>query len=175
LDVGRRLFDLRGPRLHTHVADARPWLRASDRRFDVVYVDAYRQPYIPFYLATREFFALVRDRLDRSGVVVINVGHPEDSDRLEQMLTAGLRTAFAHVARDPITRENTLLIASDVAPSSARVEAALPSVPPLVRRVLARTAADLAPGLAGGPVYTDDKAPVEWLIDRSIITYAADH
>jgi predicted membrane-bound spermidine synthase len=51
--VGRRLFDLHGPRLHTHAAVARPWLRATDRRFDVIYVDAYRQPYIPFYLATR--------------------------------------------------------------------------------------------------------------------------
>ena len=26
----------------------------------------------------------------------------------------------------------------------------------------------------GGPVYTDDKAPVEWLIDRSIVSYAAE-
>ena len=175
-ELGKRWFGLRerpGVRLHTD--DARPFLRRAHRRWEAVFIDAYRQPYIPFYLATREFFALVRDRLDRGGVVVINVGHPVDSDRLEQMLTAGLRTAFAHVARDPITRENTLLIASDVAPSSARVEAALPSAPAPVRPVLARTAADLAPGLAGGPVYTDDKAPVEWLIDRSIITYAADH
>ena len=29
-------------------------------------MDAYRQPYIPFYLATKEFFALVRDRLRRA-------------------------------------------------------------------------------------------------------------
>ena len=29
---------------------------ASTRRYDVIFVDAYRQPYIPFYLATREFF-----------------------------------------------------------------------------------------------------------------------
>ena len=26
----------------------------------------------------------------------------------------------------------------------------------------------------GGDVYTDDKAPVEWLIDRSIVDYAND-
>src|SRR3954447_3095905 len=37
--VGRRLFDLHAPRLHTHAADARPWLRATPRRFDVIYVD----------------------------------------------------------------------------------------------------------------------------------------
>ncbi len=41
-------------------------------------------------------------------------------------------------------------------------------------RSLARTeAARLAPRLEGGEVYTDDKAPVEWLIDKSIVEYAA--
>ena len=62
-DVGRRLFDLRGPNLHTYTADARPFLRRSTRRYDLIVVDAYRQPYIPFYLATREFFALAREHL----------------------------------------------------------------------------------------------------------------
>ena len=32
----------------------------------------------------------------------------------------------------------------------------------------------LRPPLEGGRVYTDDKAPVEWLIDKSIVDYAAD-
>ena len=49
----------------------------------MIVVDAYRQPYIPFYLATREFFDLVRDRLAPGGVVVVNVGHPEENDDLE--------------------------------------------------------------------------------------------
>ena len=33
-------------------------------------------------------------------------------------------------------------------------------------------AARIGPRLPGGAVYTDDKAPVEWLIDRSILGYA---
>jgi hypothetical protein len=32
----------------------------------------------------------------------------------------------------------------------------------------------LEPRLDGGDVYTDDRAPVEWLIDRSILGYASD-
>jgi hypothetical protein len=47
-DVGRRLFDLRGPNLHLHTADARPFPAADRRKFDLIVVDAYRQPYIPF-------------------------------------------------------------------------------------------------------------------------------
>jgi hypothetical protein len=34
-------------------------------------------------------------------------------------------------------------------------------------------ASRLAVPLPGGEVYTDDRAPVEWLIDKSIIDYAA--
>src|SRR4030095_11070197 len=81
--VGRELFDLRGPRLRVYTADARPFLRRTQRRWDAIVVDAYRQPYIPFYLTTREFFALVRERLAPGGVVLVNVGHPDESHSLE--------------------------------------------------------------------------------------------
>jgi hypothetical protein len=33
----------------------------------------------------------------------------------------------------------------------------------------------LAPALEGGDVYSDDKAPVEWLIDKSILDYAGEN
>jgi spermidine synthase len=93
-EVGERLFDFHAPHLETHAADARPWLRATDRRFDVIYVDAYRQPYIPFYLATKEFFRLARERLNPGGMVIVNVGHPEDSNKLEKVLTATMGSVF---------------------------------------------------------------------------------
>ena len=63
-DIGRRYFGLRPrPQLHEYAEDARPFLRRIDARYDVIYLDTYRQPYIPFYLSTREFFELARDRL----------------------------------------------------------------------------------------------------------------
>ena len=61
-DIGRRYFGLRPrPQLHEYAEDARPFLRRIDARYDVIYLDTYRQPYIPFYLSTREFFELARD------------------------------------------------------------------------------------------------------------------
>jgi spermidine synthase len=170
--LGRRYFGMgENRRLRTFAADARPWLAASDDRYDVIGVDAYRQPYIPFYLTTKEFFAVVRDHLSPRGSVIINVGHPEGSDALEKTLAATLRSVFPHVARDPIEPTNTLLMASRV-PLSARAVASAPVAPSL--RVLASTAAgSVAPPLRGGAVYTDDKAPVEWLVDASILDYAA--
>jgi predicted membrane-bound spermidine synthase len=173
-EVGRELFGLRAPRLRTHAADARPWLRATKRRFDVIYVDAYRQPYIPFYLATKEFFALAKSRLNPGGAVIVNVGHPENSPRLEQVLSSTMGAVFGHVVRDPAQDVNTQLVAADVPLSAARLRAAADRMDPALAPV-ARAAADrLAPALRGGRVYTDDVAPVEWLIDASIVQVAAE-
>jgi spermidine synthase len=173
-DVGRRLFDLRGPDLHLHTADARPFLRQASRRWDLIIVDAYRQPYIPFYLATREFFALVREHLTPGGMVAINVGHPEHSDALEKVLTATMGAVFGHVARDPSEAVNTILLGSDAPVSAGALRAALPRLPAELRPIADGAGARLAPGLVGGEVYTDDHAPVEWLIDESIVKVAAD-
>jgi spermidine synthase len=170
-EIGRRYFALaRRAQLHTITADARPWLASVSRRYDAIFLDAYRQPYIPFYLATREFFALMRAHLRAGGTVVVNVGHPAGSDALERAISSTLRTVFPFVARDPTESTNTLLVASG-APLSARMLSASASVPAELRPTALRSAARLSPALGRGPVYTDDRAPVEWLVDESIIGY----
>ncbi len=173
-DVGRRLFDLHGPNLHLHTADARPFLRRASRRWDVIIVDAYRQPYIPFYLATREFFGEVRDHLTPGGMVLINVGHPRDSDRLEKVLGATMGRVFNRVLRDPVKGTNSVLVGTDAPASAGALDAATRELPPDLAAVTAAAAARLAPALPGGAVYTDDRAPVEWLIDASIVHVAAE-
>ncbi|HEV2770515.1 MAG TPA: fused MFS/spermidine synthase [Solirubrobacteraceae bacterium] len=173
-DVGRRLFDMNNPRLTTHTADARPWLRASEQRYDAILVDAYRQPYIPFYLTTKEFFELARERLKPGGVVMVNVGHPEGNDDLETVLGRTMAEVFPRVLRDPAEDTNTLLIATeDRGAGPARLRAAIPSLPAKVRPRAEEAASRLGPRLPGGTVYTDDHAPVEWLIDASILEVAA--
>ncbi len=170
--IGRRLFDLRGPRLRVHHADARPFLRRSDEAYDAILIDAYRQPYIPFYLATREFFELVRDRLAPGGVVVVNVGHPEDSRDLERALTATIGAALPAVWRAPTQPTNTILLGAAEAPSATRLNEA-PLAEDLHRAAVSAGSA-LEPGLSGGDVWTDDRAPVEWLIDESVLRVAAE-
>ena len=172
-DIGRRYFDMNNPRLHLYHEDARPFLRRIDASYDVISVDAYRQPYIPFYLTTREFFETVRDRLAPGGVVIVNVGHPEGQDDLEKVLSATMGDVFAHVLRDPLEDTNTLLIASERPLSAARMDRVEPRLPLALRPTAEAAAQRLEPPLRGGEVYTDDRAPVEWLIDKSIVDYAS--
>jgi len=85
-----------------------------------------------------------------------------------------MAAALPRVLRDPIEPTNTLLLGGgrELSANALRRRAAkLPS--PL--RALAREAAgSLAPRLPGGEVYTDDRAPVEWLVDTSLLEYAND-
>jgi spermidine synthase len=173
-ELGRRWFDMRAPHLRTFTEDARPYLRTTDERYDAILVDAYRQPYIPFYLSTREFFDLVAHRLRPGGVVVVNVGHPERSDALEKVLSATMAASLRTVVRVPSERTNTMLVASDAALSAPAMRAAVQTLPDGLRERGAYAAGVAAPMLRGGKVYTDDKAPVEWLVDASIVEVAAE-
>jgi spermidine synthase len=173
-ELGRRFLGLRNPRMRVYAEDARPWLERSGGGYDAIMVDAYRQPYIPFYLATREFFELARDRLAPGGMVIVNVGHPEESEELERVLGATMATALPRVLRYPIEPTNTLLVGGGASLSAGRLRARGAALPPALRPLAFEAAARLAPRLPGGEVYTDDRAPVEWLVDASLLEYARD-
>jgi spermidine synthase len=170
-DAGRRYLGLGdNPRLTVHDADARPFLRRTDERYDLVYADAYHQPYVPFYLATREFFGLVRERLRPGGLVALNVATVPGDRRLVRELAATLATEFPRVQVWPVLRFNHVVIGLTEA---GPVETRSPPSPDLrpVARLLAR---ELRPPVepADDP-WTDDRAPVEWITDRMILEYAA--
>ena len=175
-DIGERYFGLDPrPQLRLHTDDARPFLRKTDERYDFIFLDTYRQPYIPFYLATKEFFELARDRLAPGGAVIINVGHPEGSNRLEQVLTATMGAALPRTwcAIRCATRTPCSWAASRRRRPSgcARPRA---RCRPTCAQVALEDAARIGPPLRGGEVYTDDHAPVEWLVDKSLIDFAGD-
>ena len=172
--VGRKWLGLGdNPRLVVHDADARPFLRRSDERYDLVVVDAYRQPYVPFYLATREFFRLVRERLAPGGVVALNVAVVPGDDRLVEGVAGTLAAELPQVVRWPVLRYNTFVVGLGTPLSRAELARRLTRGPadlaPL-RELLMRDAEPVAP--AGRP-WTDDRAPVEWATDRMILGYAA--
>jgi spermidine synthase len=173
--VGRRYFGMDdNPRLTVHDADARPFLRSTDERYDLIVVDAYRQPYVPFYLATREFFRLVRERLAPGGIVALNVAAVPDDKRLVRAIGGTLAAEFPQVLQWPALRFNTIVVGLSkplsfdaMVPRLARGPADLAPI----RELLAR---DARPVDVSDRPWTDDRAPVEWLTDRMLISYAVE-
>ena len=160
-ELGERYFDMVNPNLEVDHEDARPWLRKADGEYDVIMVDAYRQPYIPFYLATVEFFEEVRDHLAPGGVAILNAGHPEGNTDLETVLGRTMNEVFPTVLRDPREETNTLLIGGEGEISADRLRENIDQLPEDLKAMAAAEADLLGPRLEGGEVYTDDKAPVE--------------
>jgi spermidine synthase len=170
-EVGRTYFDMgSAERLTVHNEDARPWLRRSDGGYDVIMVDAYRQPYIPFYLATKEFFELVRDRLAPGGLVALNVATVPGDRRLEDGLAGTLATVFPIVRTWPALRFNHIVIGFTDDGSEVPHDPAV--VPVELVELLQR---DLGPPVEPkDDPWSDDHAPVEWVTDRMILSYAAE-
>jgi hypothetical protein len=75
--------------------------------------------------------------------------------------------------RDPLEPTNTLLVGAEGPVTRDNLIAASSRLHSELRPIALQTAERLEDGLTGGDVYTDDKAPVEWLIDKSIVEYAA--
>lgn len=76
--VSRDWFNtLETPRHKIYIEDGRRFLKQSKEKYDAIFLDAYLADYmgsyVPFHLATREFFQLVRDHLNDNGIVGYNV------------------------------------------------------------------------------------------------------
>lgn len=171
-EAGRRYLGLGdNPRLHVVTADGRPYLERTSRRFDVIVIDAYRQPYVPFYMATREFFALVRSRLEPGGIVALNVAATPRDRRLTRALAASLAAGgFAQEWVWPALRFNDLLLGLTApATRDALVRRAVRGTPAAARPLLALFRRELRPARRSPEPLTDDRAPVEWLTDRMIL------
>ena len=173
--VGRRYFAMdENPRLTVHDADARPFLRSTDAEYDLIVVDAYHQPYVPFYLATREFFRLVREHLAPGGIVALNVAAVPDDRRLVRAVGTTLAAELPQVLEWPALRFNTIVLGLTEPLATTEVQRRLERGPAdlvSLRELLAR---DARPVEAAGRAWTDDRAPVEWVTDRMIVAYAAE-
>ncbi|MDQ7030528.1 MAG: fused MFS/spermidine synthase [Ardenticatenia bacterium] len=176
LEVGRQYFDMNLPNVRLTAIDGRAWLLLDQGVYDVIIVDAYRQPYIPFELTTVEFFGLVKDHLTEDGVVVVNANRGLNGDRrLVRALAATMRRVYPAVFTVDIDVSfNTLVVATRAPSTPADFQANAARVAHPVMRSLAERAVQ---GLRvwdqeGGPVLTDDRAPVEWLTDLMIVEAA---
>jgi len=75
IEVAKRFFyfPASNPRLRVAAEDGRRFLNRSERRYDIIVVDAFYKDSVPFHLVTREFYALCRQKLTPRGVLVVNM------------------------------------------------------------------------------------------------------
>jgi len=135
-DLARRYFHL--PKsIACHVADGAGFLRASAVRYDAIVLDAWGEGGVPRHLLRARFFDLVKTRLARGGMFLINMIAADDDDKAPDRVGWRLKRVFAAVRVCDTEGEldrNVLLLAGKVRNLK----------PPRLRLHPARGAGDLA-------------------------------
>ncbi len=187
--VGREYFaveDQKVANYRTFTEDGRTYLQRATGVYDVIGMDAYHQPYIPFHLTTREFFMEVDAHLSENGVAVVNAGKPGSDYRLVHALASTMRSVFPQVyILDVPTFGNSIIfgVKTSVGDGVANFQANLSTMDdPTLARIMQWALDSNANKLplrewteqdaAAHRPFTDDWAPVESVIDQLIVNAA---
>lgn len=178
IEVGQEYFGMTLPNLNPIPQDGRWGLAHSGKKYSLVSIDAYRPPYIPWHLTTREFFTLVHAHLTPNGAMVLNVGRTPDDEKLLAGLAATIQTVFPSVYVMDLPYSYNSMIYATVQPTRAEnlsqnyqslLQEPQPSSTLLRAQELA--IANLRPVPVGGQTFTDDKAPIEWITNNMVLEY----
>jgi spermidine synthase len=175
MDLAKKYFKVRDEPGHRMVvADGRNFLRDHPNdKWDLIALDAYRGPFVPYHLLTQEFLQLVRDRLTPEGALVQNI---DPSTMLFDSAVRTIATVFPEVdlyRTDPSHETNIVVVAwngprpgdSGPAKRAEAIDATIKPTYPLTDMIAHRIALDNA-GNAVDPkakVLVDDFAPTEAL------------
>ncbi len=176
IKVGQDYFKLDEPNINIIVGDGRYELNRLEGNYDVITLDAYKVPYIPWHLTTQDFFSEVNDQLNDNGILAVNVGRVPNDRRLVEALTATLLTVFPSVHTIDVPGSLNSILVATVQPTTAQnlrenVKRLDVNADPLLVAAL-RTAEDnLVTTVSSELVFTDERAPVEMLIDSIVIRY----
>jgi spermidine synthase len=139
-------------------------------------------PYVPWHLTTREFFEISAAHLTERGVVVINVGRAVNTvsgaqdRRLVEAMTNTLLAVFPTVhTLDVPNSFNTILVATRQSSSPnaliTNVERLPAEAPPLLRAAMQSAVNALKPTVRSDLLFTDDRAPVETIINAMVLDF----
>ncbi len=178
VEVGEKYFGLNLPNLTVHIGDGRLNLERSEYKYDIIAVDAYRPPYIPPHMTTQEFFGIIASHLTDDGTLTINVGSVPGDRRLIDGLATTMSTQFAsiHIMDIPGTL-NTMIFATKQPTTRENFTANLvalatdPSTHPLLVSAMSSTFANFKDGYETTTVFTDDLAPIEWIVNDMVVSF----
>ena len=178
IEVGRQYFGMTMPNLNAIAEDGRVGLERSNQTYSIIAVDAYRPPYIPPHLTTREFFQLAQHHLTSDGVLVVNVGRSPTDRTLVDQIASTIQTIFPSVYLVDVPESfNTMIYATNAPTQFANLESNLDELrtEPNFSNLLAdslQVAIDyVQPAPPISVVYTDDWAPIEWVTNQMVLSY----
>jgi spermidine synthase len=178
VEVGQKYFGMTMPNLNVEIGDGRLNLEQSPHKYDIIAVDAYRPPYIPPHMTTQEFFQIAASHLTEDGVLTLNSASVPGDRRLINGLATTMGTIFPSIYTVDIPGSlNTMIFATKQPTTPENFATNLvalsgdPTVHPLLINTMQTTFANLKTGYETTTVFTDDHAPIEWIVNDMVIRF----
>ncbi|HRQ24946.1 MAG TPA: fused MFS/spermidine synthase, partial [Anaerolineales bacterium] len=178
IEVGREYFDMNLPNLNAVTGDGRLALERSQVKYDIIAIDAYRPPYIPAHMTTIEFFEICASRLTDDGVLTLNVGSTPGDRRLIDGLATTMAQLFPsiHIMDIPGSLNTMIFATKQPTARQAFFDNMLrftqdDSLHPVLVTTTASTYTNLQPGYTTTTVFTDDLAPIEWIVNNMVVSF----
>ncbi|MBQ8974571.1 MAG: fused MFS/spermidine synthase, partial [Oscillospiraceae bacterium] len=146
--------------------DGRAYLQATDKKYDVIMVDAYQDITIPFQMSSVEFFTMVREHLRDNGVMVVNMNmRSEEKGNINEYLSDTICRVFDYVYTVDVSGSTNRELFAAVSPES--MDTLRSGTEKLERQELRDMISAVERSMTrydgGELILTDDKAPVELL------------
>lgn len=168
--LAKTYFELPG-NMEISIYDGRAYLAASEKKYDVIMVDAYQDITIPFQMSSVEFFTLVKEHLTEDGVMVVNLNmHSDLEGSINEYLSDTIASVFPEVllAQVPYSTNIELFAGKDLG-LKKELQGEIGQIPDAaLKEMMERVCSSLTLYTGKGKLLTDDKAPVEMLGMRVI-------
>ena len=179
IEVGEEYFGMAElDNLTAYAEDGRWGLEHSPHQYDIIAVDAYRPPYIPWHLTTVDFFEIAASRLTPTGVLTINVGRLPNDRRLINGLATTIAQIFPSVYVMDIPHTLNSIIYATKQPTNQDFLAAnfvslyeSGDAHPLLMDAMQTAWEYQQEGYETTTVFTDDLAPIEWITNDMILGF----
>jgi spermidine synthase len=129
-------------------------------------------------MTTQEFFQIAADHLTEGGVLAINSASVPGDRRLINGLATTMSTIFPSIYTVDIPGSlNTVIFATKQPTMPENFATNLvslsqdPTVHPLLINTMQTTFANLRAGYETTTVFTDDHAPIEWIVNDMVIRF----
>jgi len=165
ITAAKTYFGLReSERMRYRAGDGRVFLNRNSELYDLILLDAYRGGYVPFHLLTREFYALVKQRLAPGGAAAFNV---HDGSKLYASTVKTLVEVFPGLDLYPTGVGEVIVVATTAPLAKDTLEGRAAALQerhgfrfPLPQ-ILQRRMDNPRSQAANGDVITDDFAPAD--------------
>ncbi|MFH1822171.1 MAG: fused MFS/spermidine synthase [Patescibacteria group bacterium] len=172
--AAKKYFGLDDSMVKIYNQDGRIFLRNNEKNYDIIIVDAYQNElYIPWTMTTEEFWSLAKSRLNKDGLMAINVNSTSQETDLLDAISNTIASVFKYTYITKVDEDswNYMITASENELDFRSLTNLIKNkeLQNLTPNIIAQTKS--LKYIEEQTILTDNRAPIEFLTEAMALGY----